>query len=110
MLIGQVSNGQLFAFLDGVAVTIHRDDPFGQIVSRFLHWSLSACSCRRKWVPSLNAGQHEHHQFFDNPPLVALFSIINQPCFRSSYYGQLMPTGSIFDHQMAYFSLDKNKA
>jgi hypothetical protein len=40
--------------------------------------------------------------------LVALFSIVNWPCFRSSDYGQLTPAGSIFDHQMAYFSLDKN--
>jgi hypothetical protein len=40
---------------------------------------------------------------------VASFSIIKWPCFRSSIYGQLTQSGSIFDHQMALFSLDKNR-
>jgi hypothetical protein len=39
---------------------------------------------------------------------VAYFSISNWPCFRPSAFTDPTPSGLIFVHQMAYFSIDKN--
>ena len=40
---------------------------------------------------------------------VALFSMINWPCFRLSRCNQDGPSGPLFGDQLALFSVDKNK-